>query len=175
MALIRPLLGDPFGNEEPLNEPSPEREVAPAIPIPASAQRRYGCSARGCKRRAIFKGRRCYRHGLAADKARHRAICTNLAKTPKGHALGRARKRIQRIFAHTMKDSTCRETTGKSYNELVMYLSPQLATGMTFANFGKTWRIGYHKPPSKLYSEDAPMAGFHFSNLVVVPLKKALK
>ena len=170
------MLGDPFGEEASPDEGSREREDdAPAAPVAANAQRRYQCSARKCTRRAIFKGRRCYRHGAREDKERHRACCAGLSKTLKGRTLGRARKRIQRIVTHSMKDATCLETTGKTYNELVMYLSPQLGPGMTFSNHGVLWRIGYKTPPSVLYTDENPMAGFHYTNLVVHPLKKATK
>jgi hypothetical protein len=81
--------------------------------------------------------------------------------------MDRARKRVRNIITKGISEDKCMETIGIKQLPFAKYIMKQWKDGMTRENFNVKWTFGYKIPPSSLWSEENPLAGFHYTNIIV--------
>lgn len=125
------------------------------------------CIHKGCHKSVIFSGYKCYQHGTDAQRILFKEKAARRAKSDKNQAMDKARKRVRRIITRTIDEDLCMETIGIKQLPFAKYIMKQWKGEMSHDNFNVKWTIGYKISPSLLWTEDNPLAGFHYSNIIV--------
>lgn len=181
MTSTQPRLDTDLGVELPPTRRDVSRVAAtmpPASPSEAVPQtkrkKQYSCRVRGCGKRAMFSGRKCYEHGKAKDREKHRLRNRRVQQSGKNKALNRARKRLLCMMTTGgVKEKTYKETVGVDKRAFMRYVASLMAGDMTIHNYNRVWRLGFKVEPSALYTEDNPYVGFHYTNIVPVAIRKS--